>query len=222
MRTERPTPPRGRQAEAGRNDERLLRAARQVFAESGWDAPVSLIARRAGIGMGSLYRRYGSKEDLVRRIQLAAMARLTELAESAAAHPDPWDGFVEFMTGSLWPDNDGGSMLSIVGGRLAATPEIDAAAERLRVAVDTIVQRAQQAGALREDVGAGDIMLSLDHLNARLPAPTARVVELHRRSVELLLDGLRAPAARPLSGPALSWEELKGMWHAGPAEDDAG
>ncbi|WP_326596112.1 TetR/AcrR family transcriptional regulator [Streptomyces sp. NBC_01803] len=219
MRAERPKPPRGRQREAGRNDERLLRAARQVFADFGWDAPVSLIARRAGIGMGSLYRRYGSKEDLVRRIQLVAMARLTEVAEEAGARVDPWEAFVEFMRRALRPDNDGG-MLSIVGGRLAATPEIDAAAERLRVAVDALVQRAQAAGALREDVGAGDVMLSLDHLNARLPAPTERVEQLHRRYVDLLLDGLRAPAARPLSGPAPSWTELKSMWHAGPTEDD--
>lgn len=96
--------PRGRRREADRNDARLMQAAREVFAELGWDAPVSEIARRAGIGMGSLYRRYPSKELLAQRMRVMGMEQLVAQARTAfAEEPDPWAAFARFLRNALGP-----------------------------------------------------------------------------------------------------------------------
>ncbi|MFD3619486.1 helix-turn-helix domain-containing protein [Streptomyces sp. NPDC058676] len=82
--------PRGSRREAARNDARLLQAAREVFAERGWDAPVSEIARRAGIGMGSLYRHYPSKALLAQRMRIVGMEQLvTQDARLSPRSPTP-------------------------------------------------------------------------------------------------------------------------------------
>lgn len=101
---------RGRQAEAERNDRRVLDAAREVFAEHGADATVAAIAERAGVGMGSLYRRYGSKADLLRHLCIQAMEQSIEAAQAALAATDAWTGLVSYVracvaqgTGALAP-----------------------------------------------------------------------------------------------------------------------
>lgn len=115
MHTDRTGPPRGRQKEADRNDERILRAAREVFAEHGWDAPVSEVARRAGVGMGSLYRRYPAKEDLAQALRVEGMNDLASLAGTAMAdHPDPWAALVSFLRATLSATGTG-SLLPLIG-----------------------------------------------------------------------------------------------------------
>src|SRR5277367_3216513 len=89
--TEHVTGTRGRQQEAARNDRKVLDAAREVFATQGWDAPVSAVAERAGVGMGSLYRRYGSKTELLQRLCVLAMEQNIAAAEQSLAMDDPWD-----------------------------------------------------------------------------------------------------------------------------------
>src|ERR671923_381925 len=88
---------RGRQAEARRNDRLVLDAARDVFAEQGFDAPVAAVARRAGVGMGSLYRRYGSKEELLQRLCVVAMEQAIEAAEEALRDADAWAGLARYV-----------------------------------------------------------------------------------------------------------------------------
>ena len=87
----------GRRAEAARNDERILESARAVFvADPG--APISAVAEHAGVGVGALYRRYESKEELLRRLCADGLARFIAAAEAALAdHGDPWDAFADFM-----------------------------------------------------------------------------------------------------------------------------
>src|SRR5215475_4953452 len=83
---------RGRYAEAARNDRLVLDAAREVFTSQGFDAPVSAVAQRAGVGIGSLYRRYGSKTELLQRLCTLAMEQAIEAAQAALAVGDPWAG----------------------------------------------------------------------------------------------------------------------------------
>lgn len=216
MRARHTGPPRGRQREADLNDEKLLRAARRVFVEHGWDAPVSVIAREAGIGMGSLYRRFASKEELVRRIELWCLDLKATAAEEALRLADPWQALLAYVRGVLL-SRDHGGLLPRVGGRVASDPELAAAAERLRVALEALVLRAREAGVLRPDVEPADIPLMLEFLKARLPTSPERVEQLHLRYLDLFLDGLRAPAAhRPLPGPAPDWPELTTMWNRPP------
>ncbi|MFJ7497398.1 TetR/AcrR family transcriptional regulator [Streptomyces sp. NPDC097727] len=215
MHADRTGPPRGRQKEADRNDERVLRAAREVFAELGWNAPVSEIARRAGVGMGSLYRRYPAKEDLAQALRVDGMNRLTSLARTAMTdHPDPWTALTAFLRAAL-SSPDTSSLLALIGGRLPATAEIDTADNRLQQALDDLVNAAHRNGALCQDFTSADIPLLLNHLNARLPTTTERATELHLRYLDLILTGLRTPPTtgdRPTSPP--DWTELRNLWNA--------
>ncbi|WP_030991484.1 TetR/AcrR family transcriptional regulator [Streptomyces sp. NRRL WC-3744] len=210
--------PRGRQREADRNDARLFQAAREVFAERGWDAPVSEIARRAGIGMGSLYRRYPSKELLAQRMRIAGMEQLVTQARTALAEEsDPWAALVRFFRDALTDQGTGGPLLPLVGGRLPATDEVQAAAERLRAALDDLVEGAHRAGVLRADVTSADIPLLLEHLTPQIPVTGERATALHLRYLDLVLAGLRAPApGQPtaLHGPGPQWAELRDLWNA--------
>ncbi|CAM5635902.1 MULTISPECIES: TetR/AcrR family transcriptional regulator [Streptomyces] len=210
--------PRGRQREADRNDARLFQAAREVFAERGWDAPVSEIARRAGIGMGSLYRRYPSKELLAQRMRIAGMEQLVTQARTALAEePDPWTALVRFFRDALADQGAGGPLLPLVGGRLPATDEVRAAADRLRAALDDLVDGAHRKGVLRTDFTSADIPLLLEHLTPRIPVTSERATALHLRYLDLVLTGLRTPdAGRPtaLHGPATRWAELRELWNA--------
>ncbi|MFD7921324.1 TetR/AcrR family transcriptional regulator [Streptomyces sp. NPDC059740] len=210
--------PRGRRREADRNDARLMEAAREVFAELGWDAPVSEIARRAGIGMGSLYRRYPSKELLAQRMRVVGMEQLAAQARTALAQePDPWAAFTRFFREALSTHGSGSPLLPLVGGRLPATEEITAAATGLRAALDELVEGAHRAGALRADFTSADVPLLLEHLTARMPVTDVRAVSLHLRYLDLVLCGLRASGAAgpdPLHGPPPNWAELRALWNA--------
>ncbi|MGW5003596.1 TetR/AcrR family transcriptional regulator [Streptomyces hydrogenans] len=215
MRADRTGPPRGRQKEADRNDELVLRAAREVFAEFGWNAPVSEIARRAGVGVASLYRRYPTKEDLAQALRVESMNALTSQARIALIdHPSPMAALAAFFRGALSSPITG-SLLALMGGRLPATEEIDAAEEHLRRALDDLVDAAHGSGALRPDVTPADILLLLNHLNARLPTSNERATELHLRYLDLVLTGLQNPSKpddRPTTPP--DWAELRALWNA--------
>ncbi|WP_086831086.1 TetR/AcrR family transcriptional regulator [Streptomyces sp. NRRL B-24572] len=215
MRADRTGPPRGRQKEADRNDGQILRAAREVFAEHGWNAPVSEIARRAGVGMGSLYRRYPAKEDLAQALRVENMNQMASLARTAMAdHADPWDALAAFLRAAL-SAADTGSLLPLIGGRLPATDEVDAADRRLRSALDDLVAAAHRSGALRPDVTSADLPLLLNHLNTRLPTTTERAAELHLRYLDLALSGLRNPAKTGVQPPSPpDWEELRDLWNS--------
>ncbi len=209
---------RGRRREADRNDARLMRAAREVFAERGWDAPVSEIARRAGIGMGSLYRRYPSKELLAQRMRIVGMEQLVTQARTALTEElDPWASFARFLRDALSAQGSSGPLLPLVGGRLPATNEVVAAAAELRAALDDLVGGAHRAGVLRADFTSADIPLLLELLSARIPVTGERAAELHLRYLDLVLAGLRPSAPdhpTGLRGPAPHWAELNGLWNA--------
>jgi AcrR family transcriptional regulator len=201
---------RGRQAEAARNDRLLLDAARAVVGAQGADAPVAAIAARAGVGIGSLYRRYPTKEALLQRLCLLAMEQTIEAATAGLEAGDAWDGLagyvracVEHQTGALAP----------VAGTIAVTPEMLRTARRgLRLA-ERLVGRAHDAGVLRTDVSALDVALLIEQFGRRAATPaTAEDDNARERLVAIALDGLRAPGAVPLPGRPPSLSAYVGRW----------
>ena len=183
---------RGRQAEARRNDQRVLDAARTVVSIYGADAPVSAIAAQAGVGMGSLYRRYGSKADLLRQLCMMAMTATIEAAEAALAEPDAWTGLAGYISACV---SQGTGTLGALAGSIETTPEMWATSKRSRALLEQILTRACETGQLRPDVAVLDIAWLIETLGRSGPAkPLDEDVAIKRRLTAIAIDGLRRSA----------------------------
>jgi AcrR family transcriptional regulator len=200
-----------RLAEAARNDERVLRAARAVLTGDP-DASMADIARRAGVGIGTLYRRYPSKEALVQHLCLDGMRRLEAVTRDALARldDDPWETFATYMADAL--DAGAGALGAALAGTFSPTDELVTAARELYAASHELIERVKAAGALRSDVTQEDVGLLFEQLRAVRLGDDERTAEVQRRYLALLLQALRAPAPAPLPGPAPGWEEIRARW----------
>jgi AcrR family transcriptional regulator len=191
-------------ADAQRNREAVLAAAGEVFAEQGLDAPLEEIARRAGVGIGTLYRRFPTRLDLVDAILATMVEAHVAVAEAALAIEDPWLGFVHYLeeTGRLQATNRGiNDMMSM---RLPPAMRAEAAKKQVFELTARIVGRAQRSGQLRADVTQEDLAF-LAWANTRIMQATHDVSpDAWRRHLGLLLDGFRADRAHPLAVPALT------------------
>jgi AcrR family transcriptional regulator len=197
---------RGRQAEARRNDRAVLDAAREVFAVHGPDASVAQVAARAGVGIGSLYRRYPTKEALLQHLCQASMDQQVAVAEEALQGGGaPWEALAAFVGACV---GFRAGVLSAVAGTIAVTEEMRATAAHAHGLLEQLVHRAKRAGALRRDAGSVDIH-ELIELFSRRPAGTALA---HERLLAVMLDGLRAPGSEVLPGPAPDWPAYVARW----------
>ena len=197
---------RGRAREARANDRAVLEAARDVFAEHGFDAPTSAIAQRAGVGVATVYRRYRSKEELVHALRLLALDDVTRIAQEVAAER-PESAVARFLTRHL---EEAASPLATTFGRvLPASPEIDAAAERLRAALEDVIALDRERGLVPADYTAGELMIGITHLRPHLAIGGERATALHLRQLDLYLAGLReiTRGRATQRGSALSWDE---------------
>ncbi|UBU11202.1 TetR/AcrR family transcriptional regulator [Nonomuraea gerenzanensis] len=205
---------RGRQAEAARNDLRLLSAAHEVFTTQGFDAPVSAIAKQAGVGMGSLYRRYRTKEELLQRLCLIAMERVVEAAEAGLAEPDPWEGLALYVRTCV--ANRAGA-LAPVAGTIEVTEEMWRTSRRADEAAERLVARAHEAGVLRSDVSMLDVSLLMEQFSRPAAGPPRPEHEhVKQRLLAIALDGLRAPGLTELPGPAPTMEWYEQRWGSPP------
>jgi AcrR family transcriptional regulator len=191
-------------ADAARNRSRILAAARAAFAESGLDVGVEEIARRAGVGKGTLYRRFPTKEALVRAIFEDRLDELEGLAVRAEREPDAWEAFSRFMADAARMQASNQGFLDVVAQRTSAVLSPEQRRRMLGIQAGPL-QRAQAAGCLRGDLVPEDVTLLLRMVGAATrAAPGGGSMEAHwPRYLALLLDGLRPDAARPL--PAEPW-----------------
>lgn len=203
---EEPTGPlSGRRAEAARNDKQILEAARAVFLEDP-EAPIAAVAKRAGVGIGALYRRYRSKDELLVRLAGDGLRRYIDAASAALADEgEPWAAFARFMQQCV--EIGAGSLSLRHAGAFSATEELRQAGMEAYLATQQILDRTKAAGALRREIEVGDLSLLFEQLQAIHIGDEARTGELRQRYLALMLDGLHAAAA-PLPGPAPQWEEI--------------
>ncbi|WP_223190139.1 TetR/AcrR family transcriptional regulator [Nonomuraea terrae] len=205
---------RGRQAEARRNDLRLLTAAHEVFTRQGFDAPVSAIARQAGVGMGSLYRRYRTKEELLQRLCVIAMERTVEAVEAGLAHADPWEGLSLYVRTCV---ADRSGALAPVAGTIEVTDEMWRTARTAEETAERLVARAHEAGVLRRDVTMLDISLLMEQFSRPAPGPPSPEHDhVRQRLLAIALDGLRAPGATVLPGEPPTPEWYRSRWGDAP------
>ena len=209
---------RGRHAEGTRNDQRLLDAARDVFASEGTAATVAAIAARAGLGIGSLYRRYGGKTELLQHLCLLAMQQAVTAADEALALHDAdaaLTGYIRacvaLRTGALAP----------LAGTIEVTPQMMELSRQGRGLHQAIVDRAHRDGHLRPDVTALDISWIIEQF-ART-APPARASDddrnVKQRLLAIAIDGLYATGAPPLPGHPPTTQHYEHRWQSRPAPD---
>ncbi|GAA3676052.1 TetR/AcrR family transcriptional regulator [Nonomuraea antimicrobica] len=201
----------GRKAQAARNDELILRAARAVFTGDP-GAPVAAVAERAGVGISALYRRYPSKEALLQKLCGDGLKVYIEVAERALADDgDPWEAFAGYLRGIV--DADVHSLTIKLAGSFTPTEELfrdSARASELAVAAH---QRAVAAGVLRPDVTVADVALLFELMASIRLGDEERTAQLRHRYLTLTMDALRVPPAHgDLPGPPPQDAELTARW----------
>jgi AcrR family transcriptional regulator len=204
---DRPSPPPGRRLrrDAQRNREAIVEAARQVFCDQGLEAPLEQIARRAGIGIATLYRHFPSRATLLDAVLADTVQAHVEVAERALAMDDPWEGFAFYLEQSCRLQAADRGLNDVMGMRFPRATTVEAAKTRLYELLGQLLDRAQQSGQLRADLTLEDLAF-LNWANTRiLPAVRAAgAPDAWRRHLGLVLDGFRAERAHPLPEPPLS------------------
>ncbi|MEU0547010.1 helix-turn-helix domain-containing protein [Micromonospora sp. NPDC005979] len=200
----------GRRAQAARNDEVILEAARAVFLDDP-KAPIAAVADRAGVGISALYRRYAGKEALLRQLCHDGLRRYIAVAEEALAEPDDWAAFAGFLARVV--DADVHSLTVHLAGTFTPTEEMGRDAVRAGELASALVDRAHASGRLRADVVVQDLGLVLEGCAAVRVPDGERTRELRRRQLAVLLGGLSTVSeAGELPGPAPAAGEFDWRW----------
>ena len=153
-------PARPRRADAVRNEQRVLHAAREVFAERGLAAGINEVAARAGVGKATVYRSWATKEDLITAVLIARVDWFAELARAAAAAPDPWTAYVDLLRSAA----DSAARSALLHAGLTATsqsPLLEARRAQSRAALQELLDVLAAAGRVRPDVTAREVTVLL-------------------------------------------------------------
>jgi len=201
------TKPKTLRSDARRNRERLVASARELFASHGVDVPVEEVTHRAGLGMGTLYRHFPTKEELIDAVLEDAFGEIVQMVERAAAEEDAWTGFTGFLEQALSLHAQNRGLKDILATRRHGT-RAEAMRARIRPLLRSLIGRAHEQGTLRADFTAQDLPM-LFWTAGRVIETTAGVAPNYwRRYLALFLDGLRAPAATALPVPSLTRPQL--------------
>jgi AcrR family transcriptional regulator len=202
--------------DAERNRQRILAAAAEVFTERGLDATLDEVARAAGVGIGTVYRRFPDKESLIAELFRDRIDALVTVAEEACTAPDPWQGlagYLEFAAATMAGD------LGLRQLMMFGTYERDQvcyARDRMYPVMTKLVERAQAAGDLRPDFRATDVKMIGFMLSSVAEYAASAAPEVWRRYLVMLIDGLRPSRAgtSELPAPAPTTEQLGAMMTA--------
>jgi AcrR family transcriptional regulator len=208
--------------DAERNRQRVLEAARELFAERGLGVTLNDIAHHAGVGVGTVYRRFPDKAQLIDALFEQGFKEFVELMDAALDDPDPWQGFAGFLERALELQAADRGLRELVLGAPGGRERVAQFRAQLYPLGARLVQRAHEAGHLRADCEAEDIAILQLMLGLVIDAAQEVAPELWRRYLGIVFQGLRAkpgPPA-PLAPPALTPEQmdevLVASWNARP------
>jgi AcrR family transcriptional regulator len=187
-------------ADARRNRARVLEAARAAFAAEGASVPLDEIARRAGVGAGTVYRHFPTKEALFEAVVHDRLRQLTEDGRALSADADPGEALFRFIERLVTEAALKRDLIDALNGAgVDITAALVSVVGELRAETGRLLARAQRAGTVRDDIDICDLMALLSGMiQATQPRP-GRSIE-PRRAIAVLCDGLRAPSS--LAGPA--------------------
>jgi AcrR family transcriptional regulator len=196
-------------ADAERNRRRLIDAAAELFSERGTEVTIAEIRERAGVGQGTVFRHFPTKEHLMAEVMRERMASLTALATERLEAEDPVEGLRDFMVAAAQSKAVDQEIYRLICETNALPAEDERALRRELVGyVRQLLRRAQEAGAIRDDVEAEDILLLETAARQAGEALGGVAPELWRRYLDIVVDGLRTEGAHPLSHPAPTDEQF--------------
>jgi AcrR family transcriptional regulator len=197
-------------SDAARNRERIVQAACRLFQEEGLDVPLEDVAREAGVGIATLYRRFPTRGDLTAAVYERTMSEYAAVVQRAADEADPWEGITALMFGLCELQASNAALRELVTMQAPESAEAERRSLETQRRLETMVERAQELGLLRLDVGLTDLALVLLG-NAEIVKRTAgQGSTAWRRYAALQLEALRSrPDPSPLP-PAPSPEIVRG------------
>jgi AcrR family transcriptional regulator len=187
-------------SDARRNREAVVAAAKKLFADEGLDAQMPDVAKAAKVGVGTVYRHFPTKADLIAALAAERFERLAEKAREGIGADNPWEGLCDFIRFSAQLQADDRGLCEVMGSR----PEVMEAAAYgvgLDALCERLVKRAQRSGDLRKDLEWQDIPMIACGLGRITPAEQGPAVGRWPRLVEIVIDGLRAPGSSKLPKP---------------------
>jgi AcrR family transcriptional regulator len=188
-------------ADAERNRGRIIEAARAVFAEKGLDAPMNEVARRAGVGVATLFRRFPTRDDLITATFAGKMTAYANAIDDALAEPDPWHGFCTYVGRVCAMQAEDRGFTDVLTVTFPTAKGFEADRNRAAAGFAELIDRAKAAGKLRRDFAHQDLVLAL-MANAGVVNGTGDAApDAWRRLVAYLLQAFAADAALPLPPP---------------------
>ena len=191
---------RAPRADARRNREAVIAAARELFAEQGLDAQMPDIAKAAHVGVGTVYRHFRTKDELIAALADDRFERMAEKARKSLEAADPWESFCDFIRFSVAIQADDRGLCEVMGSR----PDLmGAAAEAagLPDLAERLVKRAQRSGDLRRDLEWEDVPMIACSLGSVTQSTVGPAAGRWPRLIEIILDGLRVPGTKKLPKP---------------------
>jgi AcrR family transcriptional regulator len=200
-----PSSSRALRKDAAINRERLLDAARELFAQHGLGVTLNDIAHHAGVGIGTAYRRFANKEEVIDALFEEKLQALADVALEALDHPDAWDGLVLFLERSLHLQFGDRGLNEIMNYPALGSGRVGEARDRVAPLIEALVDKAKHQGAVRPDLEQSDLIFAQVALAAVMERSRAIEPDLYRRYLSIILDGIRTDRAgfTPLPVPAL-------------------
>jgi AcrR family transcriptional regulator len=204
----------GLRVDAERNRQRIVTAAREAFAECGLDVPMDEVARRAGVGVGTLYRRYPTRADLVAAAFEPKMTAYAAAARDALAEPDPWRGFCHYFQRVCAMQAEDRGFTTVLTMSFPTAKRFEADRDRAFVDFTALIDRAKAADRLRADFVAEDMVMFLMANAGVLSATADAAPETSPRLVAYFLQACAATAAEPLPTPPTPRRMYRAMLRA--------
>ncbi|WP_432585842.1 helix-turn-helix domain-containing protein [Streptomyces sp. HD1123-B1] len=194
--------------DAQRNREMLIAAAREIYADQGVDAPLDDIARRAGVGSATLYRRFAGRAELIEAVFGDSLKDILRASLEARQSVDAWGGLTAYLDRIFTLLTTDRGTNDLMTTAIQGVPSLDSLRTEHRKTIDILLRRAQKEGAVRDDITAEDFLFLTVMLGRTIPGAAAAAPTAWRRYLAMLLDGLRPEAAAPLPAPALTPEQF--------------
>ena len=217
------SPPLPRRRDARERHDRLIAAARHEFAARGVDASLERIARDADVAIGTLYRHFPTRLDLLLAALEPRLREFLDGARSALDTADPWEGFVSYLENLFRVQAGDRGFNDFLSRRFPGNAETERLHDQMCEHIETVLTRAQHAGVVRPDIARADIVNLIWSNGRMIDATSTTAPDAWRRHLHLMLDAYRAQRAHPLPVPPMTDDQLyDAMVHLSRVDRSAG